>query len=258
MSSIASGLRDVVSSAATPKEKSGTGFNSLTADDFLTLLIAQLQNQDPTEPVDNAEILNQLATMQGLTSNLELSDTLKDVATSLEQNGEDFGQRLSVGASYIGQAVTLDDSSVGIVDRAFVSNGETFVGINGNDVPINRVVSVNGPQSYVGQLVAVDSGNGATELGTVRSVVNRDGKDFLVFESIDNSGVATRSEIDATAVTNLLTAKELDGKQIQAVTQDGQVLSGIAIAAATATGSAGVLVQGVRVGLDRIVSVSLI
>ena len=110
----------------------------------------------------------------------------------------------------------------------------------------------------MGQLVAVDSGNGATELGTVRSVVNRDGKDFLVFESIDNSGVATRSEIDATAVTNLLTAKELDGKQIQAVTQDGQVLSGIAIAAATATGSAGVLVQGVRVGLDRIVSVSLI
>ena len=71
-------------------------------------LIAQLQNQDPTEPVDNAEILNQLATMQGLTSNLELSDTLKQVATSLEKSETDFGQKLSVGASYIGQTVTLD------------------------------------------------------------------------------------------------------------------------------------------------------
>jgi flagellar basal-body rod modification protein FlgD len=64
MSAISSGIGAATSTVDT----GGTGFNSLTADDFLTLLIAQLQNQDPTEPVDNAEILNQLATMQGLTS----------------------------------------------------------------------------------------------------------------------------------------------------------------------------------------------
>jgi flagellar basal-body rod modification protein FlgD len=253
MSAISSGI-----GAPTPTVDPGkTGFNSLTADDFLTLLIAQLQNQDPTEPVDNAEILNQLATMQGLTSNIELSSTLKDVAASLTKNDADFGQKLSVGASYIGQTVTLDDSTVGVVDRAFIAGGETFVGINGADVPISRVVAVNSSQSYVGELVAANVGNGVTELGTVRSVVNRDGQDFLVFDTIDNSGSVQTSEIDAGSITNVLPLKDVEGKQVQAVTNDGEVLSGTAIAA-TANGTRPrILVQGISIGLDRVVGVEL-
>lgn len=253
MSAISSGITD----AAATSSSAGTGFNSLTANDFLTLLIAQLQNQDPTEPVDNAEILNQLATMQGLTSNLELSDTLKQVAASLEKSDADFGQKLSVGASYIGQTVTLDDSTVGVVDRAFISGGETFVGINGVDVPINRVVSVNSSQSYVGQLVAVDIGSGATELGTVRGVVDRGGEEFLVFETVDNTGAVDRSEIDADSVRNVLTIRELEGKQIQAVTADGQALNGTGIVASTDGGPATLLIQGVAVTLDRVVGIAL-
>jgi len=253
MSAISSGI-----GASTPTVDPGkTGFNSLTADDFLTLLIAQLQNQDPTEPVDNAEILNQLATMQGLTSNIELSDTLKDVASSLAKNDADFGQKLSVGASYIGQTVTLDDSTVGVVDRAFIAGEETFVGINGVDVPISRVVGVNSSQSYVGNLVAANIGNGETELGTVRGVVNRDGKDFLVFETIDSSGDVQSSEIDADSITNVLSLKEVEGKQVQAVTDDGQVLSGTAIASANQGTRPKILVQGISVGLDRVVGVDL-
>tara|TARA_R110002072_G_scaffold302710_2_gene487855 strand:+ start:484366 stop:485130 length:765 start_codon:yes stop_codon:yes gene_type:complete len=253
MSAISSGIG---AAAANTVEPGKTGFNSLTADDFLTLLIAQLQNQDPTEPVDNAEILNQLATMQGLTSNIELSDTLKKVATSLEKSETDFGQKLSVGASYIGQTVTLDDSTVGVVDRAFLAGGETFVGINGVDVPISRVVSVNSSQSYVGELVAADIGSGATELGTVRGVVNRDGKEFLIFETVDNSGDVQSSEIDASKVKNVLSLKDVEGKNVQAVTRDGQVLSGRAIVAADGAQDR-LFVQGVSIGLDRVVSVGL-
>ncbi|NQV27267.1 MAG: hypothetical protein HQ518_23205 [Rhodopirellula sp.] len=254
MSAISSGLTAAASKTADPGK---TGFNSLTANDFLTLLIAQLKNQDPTEPTKNAEILNQLATMQGLTSNLELSDTLKQVASSLAKSDADFGQKLSVGASYIGQTVTLDDSSVGIVDRAFLSGGETFVGINGTDFPISRVVSVNSAQSYVGQLVAADIGNGATELGTVRGVVNRNGKDSLLFETVDNSGAVTTSEIDAASVKNVLSLQQLEGKQVQAVTTDGQPLNGIGIVASEDGGAPQLLVQGVAVTLDRIVGIAL-
>jgi len=253
MSAISSGI-----GAATPTvDPSNTGFNSLTADDFLTLLIAQLQNQDPTEPVDNVEILNQLATMQGLNSNIELSDTLKQVATSLENSETDFGQKLSVGASYIGQSVILDDSTVGVVDRAFIAGGETFVGINGADIPICRVVAVNSSQSYVGELVAVKIGNGATELGTVRGVVNHDGKDFLVFETIGDSGEVQTSEIDANSISNVLSLQDIEGKQVKAVTDNGQVLSGTAIAAATNGIRPKLLVQGISVGLDRVVGVDL-
>jgi flagellar basal-body rod modification protein FlgD len=253
MSAISSGIG---AAATSNVDSGGSGFNSLTADDFLTLLIAQLQNQDPTEPVDNADILNQLATMQGLTSNIELSDTLKKVASSLEKSETDFGQKLSVGASYIGQTVTLDDSTVGVIDRAFLAGGETFVGINGVDVPISRVVAVNSSQSYVGELVAADIGNGATELGTVRGVVNRDGNEFLVFETIDNSGDIQSSEIDADKVKNVVSLQDVDGKEVQAVTKDGQVLSGRAVVATNGTQTR-LLVQGVSIGLDRVVSVGV-
>ena len=180
--------------------------------------------------------------MQGLTSNIELSDTLKDVATSLSKNDADFGQKLSVGASYIGQTVTLDDSTVGVVDRAFLAGDETFVGINGVDVPISRVVSVNSSQSYVGELVAADVGNGVTELGTVRGV--------------DNSGAVQTSEIDADSIANVLSLKEIEGKQVQAVTANGQVLSGTAIAAEAAGTTPKIFVQGISVGLDRVVGVN--
>lgn len=254
MSAISSGIGASATSTVDPDK---AGFNSLTADDFLTLLIAQLQNQDPTEPVDNAEILNQLATMQGLTSNIELSDTLKDVAASLAKNDVDFGQKLSVGASYIGQTVTLDDSTVGVVDRAFLAGDETFVGINGVDVPISRVVAVNSSQSYVGQLVAASDGNGATELGTVRGVVNRDGKDFLVFETVDNSGDVQSSEIEASRISNVLSLQDVEGRKVQAVTRDGQVLEGTAIAADATGTQARIFVQGISIGLDRVISVDL-
>jgi hypothetical protein len=152
--------------------------------------------------------------------------------------------------------VTLDDSTVGVVDRAFISGGETFVGINGTDIPISRVVAVNSSQSYVGELVAADIGNGATELGTVRGVVNRDGKDFLVFETIDNSGDVQSSEIDADTIKNVLSLQEIEGKQVQAVTRDGQVLSGTAITATAAGTRPKILVQGISVGLDRVVGVN--
>ncbi|MDA1160322.1 MAG: hypothetical protein O2983_11995, partial [Planctomycetota bacterium] len=126
----------------------------------------------------------------------------------------------------------------------------------GLDVPISRVVSVNSAQSYVGELVAADIGSGATELGTVRGVVNRDGIDFLIFETVDNSGDVQSSEIDPGKVKNVLRLQDVEDKNVQAVTKDGQVLSGRAIVATDGTQDR-LFVQGVSIGLDRIVSVGL-
>lgn len=255
MSAISSGLSEAVQTVS--GNATSSGFNGLTADDFLTLLIAELQNQDPTEPVQNEQILNQLATMQSLQSSIELNDTLSKVAESLAQSGSDFGQRLSVGASYIGQAVTLDDSSVGIVDRAFVLDGQTFIGVNGADIAIDRVVSVNSPRSYVGSLVAVrgESAADATELGTVSSVVNRDGSEFLVLQQVDGNGELQSREVPADRVTNVLTAARLAGQEVQAVTSDGSSIQGTATATTTDNGQPALLIQGVTVTLDRVVGV---
>lgn len=117
-------------------DRANTGFNALTAESFIKLLITQLQNQDPTEPVGNDELLSQLSAMRSLQSNIELSEALKSITTN---------QQLSTAATFIGKTVTgsVGGQSIdGVVDRAFLRGGAAFVGIGGNEVPLNNVISV--------------------------------------------------------------------------------------------------------------------
>ncbi len=51
-----------------------TGANSLSANDFLGLLTAELANQDPTKPVDDTQSVAQLAQFSALSATTQLSD----------------------------------------------------------------------------------------------------------------------------------------------------------------------------------------
>ncbi len=52
--------------------------------DFLALLSAQLKNQDPTKPVDNAEYVSQLAQFSQITGQSQGNATLADIAAKLD------------------------------------------------------------------------------------------------------------------------------------------------------------------------------
>ena len=68
-------------SASSPKSSWG----SLGANDFIKLLTAQLQNQDPTAPVDNSQMIAQLAQFSSLSAANSTSDTLKSINTKLDR-----------------------------------------------------------------------------------------------------------------------------------------------------------------------------
>ena len=114
-----------------------TGFAALTADDFMKLLITQLQNQDPTDPVGNDALLSQLSTMRNLASNIELGDLLKALTAN---------QQLVTAAAFIGKLVSgtgTDQETVsGIADRAFLRDGQTFVGVGDAEIPLTDVTDV--------------------------------------------------------------------------------------------------------------------
>ena len=93
-------------------------------DRFLTLLIAQLQNQDPLSPMDNAQITQQMAqisTVQGISG---LNDTMNKL---LAVQG-------TQAAQFIGRGVTLDGSDLQL--SAGVANGSALLDGNANEVTL--------------------------------------------------------------------------------------------------------------------------
>ena len=70
---------DSVSSAS----KQG-GLSGLDQGNFLRLLLTQLQQQDPLEPVDNKEMLAQMAQFTALAGSTETNQTLSDISAKLD------------------------------------------------------------------------------------------------------------------------------------------------------------------------------
>lgn len=60
------------------------GFAALGQGEFLQLMVAQLQQQDPLEPVDNKEMLAQMAQFSALAGTTETNATLTDIAAKLD------------------------------------------------------------------------------------------------------------------------------------------------------------------------------
>jgi flagellar basal-body rod modification protein FlgD len=136
-------VSSVSSNSTTPQvvDKDQTGFNALNSDAFMKMLIVQLQNQDPTQPMGNEELLQQLSMMRNLQASVELDNTLKSMSAS---------QQVSSGAAFLGKIVTGNDAQqrqvTGVADRVFLENGSLMIGIGDNKVAVSNVTGVNLPQ----------------------------------------------------------------------------------------------------------------
>jgi flagellar basal-body rod modification protein FlgD len=122
-------------------DTSGNGStDGLTTDDFMNMFLAQLQNQDPTQPMDDSTMLTQLSQMSMLQTFQDLDKSLSGTqlaessaligknVTGVDVNGQpvdgvvssvtqstDAGLVLQVGSQYITPAnvtvVTADSST---------------------------------------------------------------------------------------------------------------------------------------------------
>jgi len=68
-----------VAAAATP----GSSGRSLGQDAFLSLLVTQLQHQDPTQPQDDAQFIAQLAQFSSLEQMQQMNQTLSMIVAAL-------------------------------------------------------------------------------------------------------------------------------------------------------------------------------
>ncbi|MGO8688215.1 MAG: flagellar hook capping FlgD N-terminal domain-containing protein [Thermoguttaceae bacterium] len=130
-----------IASAAASSASDSAGANGLTSlspQDFLQMLITELQDQDPTQPVSNTEILQEVSQIDNIETNQNLSSTLTAVA--LEQS-------MSTASNLLNMNVTAEDSSgntvSGPVSSISIANGMATLNINGTSVPFSNVTSIS-------------------------------------------------------------------------------------------------------------------
>jgi len=114
----------MLTSSSTPvvssntKIATGTNTASTTStideaqDRFLKLLVAQLNNQDPMNPMDNAQMTSQMAQINTVTGIQQVNETLKSL-------GEQFtAMQVLQGSTMVGHDVLIDGNTLTIKDGA--------------------------------------------------------------------------------------------------------------------------------------------
>jgi len=128
--------------ATTGAGSKGTDKSLLDPQAFLQLLVAQLQYQDPTSPVDTSAFLNQTATLSQVQSMTSMQDTLASLLGA---------QQAQSATAMIGKQVTYTDSSgasaQGVVTSASLFSGGATVQIGGTTgpttVPLSSITEVS-------------------------------------------------------------------------------------------------------------------
>lgn len=135
------GTTPTQSAFATPTSNtSSSAASALSLDPqaFLQLLVAQLQNQDPSNPLDTQQMMTQTATLSQVETMGSMSTTLSELVGM---------QNAQSAISLIGHQVTYVDgtgSSVhaNVTGASLLSSGAQLHLSNGSSVPLSSVTGV--------------------------------------------------------------------------------------------------------------------
>ncbi len=134
---IVAGASSTVGGSTSSTSNPNAGLDNVDINQFLQMMITELQNQDPLNPMQNSEIMQELGQMQQITASNKLTTTLDGVA---------LGQSLSNATSLIGKQIDgIDDSgnpASGVVQKVSVLNNAPKLYVGAQVVSLNNVQDV--------------------------------------------------------------------------------------------------------------------
>lgn len=122
----------------------------LGKDDFLKLMVTQLQHQNPLEPMDNTEYISQMASFSAL-------EQMSNLNTSFEKMAALWSDYLipqmqwQQAAQVLGKTVTYQNPSTeegapgfltGMVDSVLAKDGQIFFIINDTEISMDSVTQI--------------------------------------------------------------------------------------------------------------------
>ncbi|MCG9875487.1 MAG: endoflagellar hook capping protein [Leptospiraceae bacterium] len=133
----------------------------LGKDDFLKLLISQLSQQDPTNPMKDQEFIAQMAQFSSL-------EQMKNISTGISRM--EAKQSYSVVGKIIsGPDLVTGEEVVGIAGAIFFDNqGKTYARVNGRTVDVEKINLISDPNLIDGS----ESNKKQTEVKQNSSIAN--------------------------------------------------------------------------------------
>lgn len=114
------------------KPSTGSGFD-MTVDGFMTLIMAQFQNQDIMNPASTDDFLNQMIQMM----TIQTMTNMNDIST------------ISYAASLVGKEVTIGilgkdglEEIVGVVTGTGMMNGQQVIIVDGKEYGLNQILAI--------------------------------------------------------------------------------------------------------------------
>lgn len=155
MTSVSSEIVNMQSQTAVNNALAQKNGQTASTDDsnmFLTLMLQQLQNQDPTQPTDNTEWLAQLAQYSSLEQMTQMNEGLNNCMNYISALYSDStaNAEITQTLSLIGKEVTIKDPSdesgskriTGKVTEASFEDGTGQVKVDGKYYSIANILSV--------------------------------------------------------------------------------------------------------------------
>lgn len=124
--------------SSTASSATSTGTNAKSSTSFIELLLSQITNQNPMEPMDNATMVTQLAQfemvekMDNLDENINSMMVYQNMMNSVNM----MGKNVTINNPDTGETVT------GKVDSIVVQNGFPQIVVNGKSYDFSLVTKV--------------------------------------------------------------------------------------------------------------------
>lgn len=87
------------------------------SDRFLKLLVTQMKNQDPLNPMDNAQVTSQMAQINTVTGIEKLNDTVKSLSSQM------LSSQMLQGAGLVGRGVLMEGNRLNADARGLATGG---------------------------------------------------------------------------------------------------------------------------------------
>jgi flagellar hook assembly protein FlgD len=202
------GLVQGITAAAAPTAQTATP--QLKSEDYFQLLIAQLTNQDPLEPMSNEQLVSQMSAISEIELNSELTESLKALAGQ-----QQFGSASSLIGQFVsglaGESGQLVQGMVSAI--RFLPGGQIMLDLDsGHSLSLNDLNAVTSPRQAADALMG-------------RFVSGFDRREALATQLVEGVVTGVREQ-DGDLLLDLDTGEEIRFSDVRAVemlgTGDGQ------------------------------------